>query len=206
MKAKLKIQNLYSGLGWTSYFTAIRFWTGAFEELEKNLPKKGRILDLGCGYGIFSNYIGLCSPQREIVGYEIDKKKLKFANRGLVNVSFLQDDVTKIKLPRSDAIVIADVLHHLKSYQKQDDLVKKCHQSLKKKGFLLISEVDSRPFWKLILGRITDFILYPKGAVYYRYSPEMMILLKKYFNVDKIKMITPKNNPFPHVIYQCQKD
>lgn len=206
MNAQAKIKKLYSGLGWVSFFTPIRFWTGSLVELEKSLPKKGKILDLGCGQGILANYLGLCSSQRQVVGIEIDEKKLKFANRGIANVSFVKGDITKLKLPRAKAIVIADVLHHLKSYHNQELLIKRCYDLLTKKGLLLITEVDNRPFWKLILARIIDFILYLGEPILYRYSERMMPLLKNYFSAGKIKMKKLKHNPFPHVIYLCQKE
>lgn len=206
MDAQAKIKKLYSGLGWVSFFTPIRFWTGSLTELEKFLPKQGKILDLGCGYGILANYLGLRCSQRQVIGIDLDQKKLKFANRGLANVSFIKGDITKLRLPRAKAIVIADVLHHLKSYEEQEWLLEHCCKSLVKKGLLLITEVDNRPFGKLILARMIDFILYPGEAIYYRYSPDMISLLTKHFDPDKIKMKRLNTNPFPHVIYLCEKE
>ncbi len=206
MNAKAKTQKLYSGLGGISFFTAIRFWTGSLGELEALLPKQGKILDLGCGYGILANYLGLCSASREVIGIEIDKEKLKLADRGVANVSFIAGDIIKVKLPQVQAIVIADVLHHLSSYQEQELLIEKCYQLLAEKGVLLISDVDNYSLWKLILGRLTDFILYPGEKILYCYSDSMLALLNKYFLSDNIKMKRLKYNPYPHVVYQCQKN
>lgn len=205
MNAQTEIKRLYSGLGLVGLFSLIRFWTGSLGQLEKALPKKGKILDLGCGYGILTNYLGISSRQRKVSGLEIDSQKLKICPRGVINVSFIKSDVTKKRIPQAEGIVIADVLHHLGSFQTQEQVIKKCAESLVKKGVLVISEVDDKPFGKLILARLTDFLLYPGEPVFYCYQKKMISLLGKYFKKSKIKVKILKNNPFPHLLYQCKK-
>ena len=55
--------------------------------LEKNykifhdlLPEKGRILDIGCGYGFMSYMLQFSAPEREIIGYDYDEEKIAVAN------------------------------------------------------------------------------------------------------------------------------
>lgn len=200
---KEKTKALYSGLGWVSLFTKIRFWTGSFVQLEKIIPEEGRILDLGCGYGIFANYLALCSPKRNIVGVDMDKKKIKYAGHGVKNTSFSIGDATQMKFKDLNCIILHDVLHHLESYDQQKELIKNCRKMLYEKGMLLIVEVDKNPFWKLILGRLTDFIMYKGESVKYRYKKEMVNMLKNYFSSIQIKKL--KNNPFSQIVYICQK-
>lgn len=203
MSSEKICKKLYSGLGWVSLFTKIRFWTSSFVELEKFVPKKGTILDLGCGYGIFGNYLALTSPQRNILGLDTDKEKIKNAYKGIKNISFKVGDATKMQLENLDCILLLDVLHHLNSYREQEKLIEHCNFMLKKGGELIISDVDNKPLWKLIFAWLTDFILYKGQQVYYRYKKEMLKVLKTYF--PKVRIEALHNNPYPHLVYICQK-
>ncbi|MBI2028422.1 MAG: class I SAM-dependent methyltransferase [Candidatus Levybacteria bacterium] len=200
-----RCKNFYKDSVWVSLFTAIRFWTGSFVELEKLIPKQGVILDLGCGYGILTNYLALYSKRRQMIGIDIDTNKINHAGKGIENVRFSVGDATKMKLKKLDAILIHDVLHHLNSYEDQEKLIKECASMLKKKGKLFIVEVDNKPLWKLIFGRLTDFLMYKGNRVFYRYKKEMLNLLERYFSKELIHTETFTNNPFPQVLYVCQK-
>lgn len=205
MDKEKNCKKLYSGLGWVTFFTQIRFWTGSFVQLETMIPKVGKILDLGCGYGILANYLALCSSGRKIIGVDTDLGKIKFAGRGLGNTSFSIGDATKMKLDNFDCIILHDVLHHLDSPGQQKKLIADCQKMLSQKGMLLIVEVNKAPFWKLVLGRMTDFILYKGEPVYYLYREKMIDLLRQYFAKDKIITQRLLNNPFPQVAYICRK-
>jgi len=203
--AENQVKKLYGNLGWVSVFTRIRFWTGSFIQVEQKVPTNGKILDLGCGYGIFANYLAVCSPQRKVIGIDTDRNKIKFADRGIVNTSFQIGDATKMHVKNFDAILLLDVLHHLNSYKGQERLIRSCMNMLKSNGRLFIIEVNNKPFWKLVLGRITDALLYFGQPVYYRYKNEMVIMLSKYFGKNYIIAHQFTHNPFPQVLYICQK-
>lgn len=199
------IKKLYRGLGWVSVFTSIRFWTGSFEELERWVPKKGKILDLGCGYGIFTNYLAYTSETRDIIGVDMDAHKVSFANRGLANTTFRVGDATKVVKQSCHGIVILDVMHHLGSYQDQEVLIGKCWSMLDPGGTLLILEVSNGLWGKLLLARIIDFFLYSGQPVYYRYKQSMVNLLQSQKKLKRLHIIDLSHNPFSHVAYVCTK-
>lgn len=198
-------KQLYNDSLWVNFFTRVRFWTGSFSQLEKFVPKKGKILDLGCGYGIFTNYLAVCSSFRTMIGIDTDAYKIAHADKGVKNVSFSLGDATKMKLKDLDGILLHDVLHHLSSYNEQDQIIKDCVLMLKEKGILLIVEVDNKPLWKLVLGRLTDFLMYKGQPVYYRYKKNMLKFLCPYFSSENIRVEILKNNLFPQVVYICKK-
>ena len=39
-----------------------------FDIIEKHVPKKGTIVDLGCGFGIFANFLAIQSDDRKVIG------------------------------------------------------------------------------------------------------------------------------------------
>lgn len=206
MEIEKQCKKLYKGNLWVNFFTEIRFWTGSFGQLEQYIPKKGKILDLGCGYGILANFLALSSSGREVMGVDTDAKKIANAEKGVSNTSFKVADATKMRIRDFDVIILHDVLHHLNSFKDQEKLIFDCKQMLKKNGILLIVDVDNKPFWKLVLGRITDFMMYSGSPVYYRYKNEMVKLLKQYFEAYNIKIDYLRNNPFPQVVYICKKN
>jgi len=199
-----KVKKMYGGSAWVNFFTRVRFITGSFVQIEGLVPKKGKILDLGCGYGILSNYLALSSPQRTIIGVDTDKKKISRANFGIKNVSLNIGDATKMKLKELDCIILHVVLHHLSSRGEQKKLISDCKSMLAKNGRLLIVEVDKKPFWKWSLGRIADLVLYKGDPIYYLYRVKMLPLLEKYFP-ENVRIEKLYNNPFSVIAYICEK-
>jgi len=199
-----KTKKLYHGLGWAGLFAHIRFFTAPYEKLEKLIPPKGFIIDLGCGYGIFSNFLGLTGPKREVLGVELDKKKINLAERGVSNVSFLEGDITKTKFKKADVIFLVHVLHHLNSFEEQEQLIEVCRKKLARNGKLIIVEVDKKPVWKYILGWLADHFLYFGDKIYYRFPKEMKTLLSQFdFKVRTVKL--DKGGPFAHIVYILEK-
>lgn len=196
-----KTKKLYQGLGWPSIFAHIRFFTAPYKKLEALIPKKGFVIDLGCGYGIFSNYLGLTGPKREILGFELDREKIKYAHHGIRNVKFQQADIVKTNLKKADVILLVHVLHHLGSFREQKELLRQCKLKLRKGGSLIIAEVDKKPILKHFLSWLTDRILYFGNKIYYRFEENLVMLIKRtgFSACQTIK--AHQGTPFSTLIY-----
>ena len=109
---------LYSneGLG-IRLFVRLRHLLSPLEILENWVPREGNILDLGCGHGLFTNYMALKANSRNIVGIDPAAAKLKVAKKTearVPNVHYIQGDITDaMEKGRFDAITIVDVLYLL---------------------------------------------------------------------------------------------
>lgn len=206
-----KIIFLYGGFGWKSLFSKIRFWDAPYVEVEKIVPRKGFIIDLGCGEGIFANFLGISSSERKVLGIEIDKTRLKIARRGVKNVSFKYGDATKTKFQSADAIVLFHVLHHLNSYPDQEKVLKLCFNQLNNKGKLIIVEAEPKFSFKFLLAWLTDHFLVPWIFERKFYAPIYFRKIDEWKNILKLKGFSCKivraeiNKPFPHVILVCEK-
>ena len=166
-----RLVRLYRGQGWKSIFARIRLLDAPYKGTEQLIPRKGAVLELGCGEGLFSNYLALTSAKRKVIGIEIDKKRIKNANRGLSNTNFILGDATKFNLPKSDVIVMMHLLHHLKSFEEQESLAKKCKSRLGKSGKLIIVEIEPRLSFKYLITWLVDHFLVPlifEGRLYSR--------------------------------------
>ncbi|MCM2304022.1 MAG: glycosyltransferase [Elusimicrobia bacterium] len=198
--AKRRTTGLYDGLGWPSLFARIRFFTAPYAGLEPHVPREGLIVDLGCGYGTFSNLLGLMAPGRRVVGLDYDTVKLRHAPRGLGNVTFRDGDVRTAVTEPADAILLIHVLHHLGSYEEQEPLLASCREKLKPDGRLVVCEVDRRPYWKYLLGWLADRLLYPGDDIFYRFPEDLAPILERCgFRVDTIR--SDAATPFAHVTY-----
>lgn len=206
-KAAQNVLKLYGD----SKFTEIRFWDAPFIEVEKLVPQKGKILDLGCGEGIFTNYLGFSSARRKITGIEIDKERIKQADHEVSNVTFSYGDVNKYGIPKVDCIVMFHLLHHLPSFKLQEDLLKKSADSLQRDGKLIIVEVEPEASFKYFLSYFTDHFLVPwifekrsYSKVFFRKSKEWRALIESIGFSCTIRSAN-EGKPFSHVILECQK-
>ncbi len=210
-KAIEKTISLYQEFGWKNKFSKIRFWDAPYIEVEKIVPVKGNITELGCGEGIFSNFMALSSPQRKITGIEIDRQRVSEANRGLTNTTFKYGDATMVKIQASDAVVMFHLLHHLKSKKDQEKVIKKAVHALKKNGKLIIVEVDIKPNIKYAISWFTDHFLVPwifeqrlYSEIYFRKKNEWLKLLKG-LGLKVITTSPDRGKPFTHIVFECTK-
>lgn len=133
------------------------------EEIDRGLPQKGKIFDLGCGEGVISKYIAK-NKKRTVIGIDSEKKRLpKYKTK---NLSFKNTDIREISLEGCSGVVISDVLHHL-DLKDQKNLLARIAKEFKKGGVLIIKEIDESEFIRSRLSRLWDFILYPKDNINY---------------------------------------
>ena len=181
-------------------------------EVERIVPKKGKILDLGCGEGIFTNYMALSSSKRKILGIELNKERVVQADKGIKNVNFKYGNALTSFLPKSDVIVLFHLLHHLLSFSDQEKLIKKCSRSLNKGGCLVVVEVDIKPTFKYLVSWLTDHFVVPilfnhyffEKNIFFRGKKDWLFLLKENnFECKAISM--EKGKPFTHIVFKCIK-
>ncbi len=206
------IKKLYSKQGFVkTAYTYLRFWEyPRLVKIERLLPREGKIIDLGSGYGIFSNYVAATSSKRQVLALEFDKKKTDIAKNAakmgaIKNIVFDNKDITKISIKRADAIVIMHVLHHLKSYHDQEKLIGECVEKLEKGGMLLIDEVNRKYTLQYFLALLTDSLLYLGDRFYYRSKKDMLSFLSKFPLTVEVENVSDFLMPYPELVYICRR-
>jgi SAM-dependent methyltransferase len=123
------------------------------------LPRRGRLLDLGCGQGVLMSLLQVASERLangqwpgdwppppdalEMHGVELRADRVKSARLALGGaITITQGDVRDVDLPPSSAIAILDVLLYLDSDQ-QRTLLQRCARALEGGGVLLLREADA---------------------------------------------------------------
>lgn len=135
--------------------------------LEKNyqlicdlLPKKGEILDLGCGYGYISYMLAYTSVDRIITGVDYDADKIRVADNCFDKtgrLSFTCADAAEYNIVPQDGFLLSDLLHYL-TPDKQEILLRRCIENLNKDGIILVREANTELVNRHKKSRITEFL------------------------------------------------
>ena len=108
------------------------------------LPKQGRILDIGCGYGLMSYMLQFSAPGRDVTGFDYDEDKIAVANYNFSRnerIRFVEKDISTMEILPADAIILSDSLHYLLPVE-QNQLMQQCMRALQPGGILLIRDAD----------------------------------------------------------------
>ena len=177
------------------------------DEIGQYLPEAGPVLDIGCGFGLFSLYYAASAPRRFLRGLDIDGRRLAMARRaarrlGLENVSYEQGDARDFK---GDGEVAAaymlDIVHHIPP-ESVPPLLRRLRQCLGPRGILLVKDVDRRPAPKRWFTWVLDKAMAPATPVHY-WGAEALgdALADSGFQVRRHLMVDVL--PYPHVLYVC---
>ena len=80
------------------------------------LKKNSRILEVGCGLGMLTSFIGKSIPNGMITGVDISPESIEFAKRkyGSANVHFEVNDMSNFSTDKKfDIVIFPDVLEHI---------------------------------------------------------------------------------------------
>src|SRR3989344_4651953 len=111
------LENLYDKADWRQkLYVKLRWRLCPFEEVEKYVPQKGKILDLGCGYGILANFLILKSKEREVLGIDGSAERIAVANLSIgdrKNIRFFSQDIKDVAPGSCRGVAMTDFLHHI---------------------------------------------------------------------------------------------
>jgi cyclopropane fatty-acyl-phospholipid synthase-like methyltransferase len=188
-----------------------RFWIVRqrfLDEIGQYLPDSGPVLDIGCGFGLFSLYYAATGPRRFVRGLDLDGRRIAMARQaasrlGIDNVAYEQGDARHFK---GDAEVVAaymlDIVHHV-SREAVPPLLAQLRRSLPPGGLLLVKDVDTRPAPKRWFTWALDKAISPATPVAYWSAEQLTAALEAArFRVRRHLMVDVL--PYPHVLYVCE--
>lgn len=162
-------------------------------EIDRHLPRRGLVFDLGCGDGFVSQYLAQSSPSRQVIGIDQNRSHISQAQRRtrtLTNLTFKLADITQVNLRSAAACVLSDVLHHL-SPQTQMQLLHSISQQLPPQAVCLIKEINCQDVLRSKLSRLWDLILYPHDKIYYSSAPKLITAMTSLGFKVKFQAVTP---------------
>lgn len=211
-KVRDKFFNKYGPLPLPYRIQIRQRWLGApYLQLANFVPKRGKILDLGCGLGNFSHVLCLTGNRRRVVGIDFDKKRIELAQKTVTkneNLVFRCADLRSMSFEKSDGVVLFDVLHHI-DYNFHKGLLARIFQALKKGGVLLMIESEDHPKWKYFIWRVWELValglsITRGGSLSLRSRKDLKRMLKKIgFKTKAISY--HQGRLFPHLLYICRK-
>ncbi len=210
---KNKIFELYRDASFiTRAYLRIKLRICPLIALEEQFPREGTIVDLGCGNGLFPNILSLGSPERRVIGIDLDEKKIEHANQTKnqsSHITYQVGDVVEAEYSLGDVFTLVDVLY-LIPYDKHELILQKCYQFLPPGGTLIIKEMDTRPRWKYAWNLLQEtlavkLIGFTLGERFYFRSQKkyLEILQRIGFSVNPVPMHS--GYWYPHIAYICTK-
>lgn len=118
---------------------------GWYDRYDRLLPRRGVIVDLGCGYGAMSYMLMMLSNKRRIIAVDYDSEKIAVAKSSFLKspqIEFECADLRTYDIPSADAYIISDVLHYL-DYDSQRRVIERCISQLSPDGVLIIRDGDT---------------------------------------------------------------
>jgi SAM-dependent methyltransferase len=189
-----------------------RFWIlrqRFLDEIGQYLPERGRVLDVGCGFGLFSLYYASVRPDLRLAGLDRNARRIAMARAaaarlGLSNVSYEVGDATAYRGGEPfDAAYMLDIVHHI----PEEAVRPLCEQLLKTlppRGLLLVKDVDRHPAWKRWFTHALDLAMDPRSPVRYWAADQLQGVLESVgFRVRRHLMVDIL--PYPHVLYICER-
>jgi SAM-dependent methyltransferase len=173
------------------------------------LPDEGRILDIGCGFGLFAAYFGQTQPARRIVGVDPNARRIAMAKRvcaglGLEN-EFVAGDARSVGIEgRFAGAYVLDVMHHIPA-DDQLPMLERLRELLAPRGVLVLKDITTEPHLHLKFTELMDRAMVgwnePLAYRHHREWGEMLTGLG--FHVRMVRV--PDVLPYPHVVIAATK-
>ncbi len=179
------------------------------QEIGQYLPRRGRVLDLGCGFGLFSLYFALDAPERQLTGVDLDVNRIDAAREcatklGVTNVDYTAQDALAWKSSgRFDAVFMLDLIHHLPKDEVEPFLTR-VTELLVPGGTLLLKDVSNRPFYKMLFTLLLDRLMVGLEPIHYWDPAELCVLVERLGYSVKRHTINDLL-PYPHILYVCTR-
>jgi 2-polyprenyl-3-methyl-5-hydroxy-6-metoxy-1,4-benzoquinol methylase len=130
--------------------TIFRAWTCPMAAVLARVPTEGRLLEVGCGHGLFANEAALGRPGLSVIGIDPAEEKIRWAETTVgsrTNVTFRCGRVEEMREYSFDAVAVLDVLYLIPRASWAAFLTA-CGERLRPGGRLVLKDVDTVPRWK----------------------------------------------------------
>ena len=213
MVDKKKLYPLFKGQGaWAAFYTRTKFKICPLLPIEPLLPRAGRVLDLGCGNGLFAAILKLGSSARTITGFDLDEKKIESARAAFKDrpgMDFSVGDLIHSDYPAADIITIIDVLYLIPPDAKEA-ILRKCLAALPSGGVLAVKDMDTRPRWKFVWNMLQEtlavkIIGFTLGSRFHFQSRKDFTALLDRVGFDVEVVPQQKGYWYPHILYLAKK-
>ena len=146
-------------------YASLKMLIVPYEQISQLVPQTGKVLDVGCGYGILSFFLCFEAPNRQVLGIEPNRARVsaipKIVKKIPSNVSFRAGDISAIASHSFQCIVMEEVLHHI-AKEDQQQVLQQIHGALDDDGTFILRENNKRLSFRYIFVNLpAEYLLYP---------------------------------------------
>ena len=169
-----------------------------YENLIQQVPPESRVLDIGCGAGLF---LGILAASHRIsggVGFDASSKSISLAHTmtnslpTLHGVEFFHLNA-KDKWPQGEfnLVSLIDVMHHVSPHEQQNVFMQAAGQ-LSPGDKFLYKDIANRPQWKATANRLHDLLVVQEVIHYVacdqilEWAEESQLVLKVHQEIDML--------------------
>jgi SAM-dependent methyltransferase len=142
-----------------------RPYISPFELLLKAVPAGSRVLDIGCGGGLFLGLLAKTGRLGSGFGIDSSRPAIALANRmrtGLDNQGLVRFEARDAAAPlpegQYDVVSLIDVMHHIPA-ASQRRVLNQAIDRVAPGGRFLYKDMVSRPFWRALANRMHDLVI-----------------------------------------------
>jgi 2-polyprenyl-3-methyl-5-hydroxy-6-metoxy-1,4-benzoquinol methylase len=139
-----------------------------FQPLLLHLQPGMRLLDIGCGNGLFAGLAAVLRGPLEIAGVDVNPRAIEAA-RAMARQKKVTDSQSTLRFvlaedpagwpqEQYDAVSMIDVLHHIPPRAKESFLLE-AFARVRPGGMLLYKDMVSQPLWRVFANRLHDLVL-----------------------------------------------
>ena len=151
----------------------------------RHVPKKSRVLDLGCGAGIPIDK-HLADKGYKVTGIDFADGMIKLARKNVRNAKFVKMDITKMNFPSNyfDAAISFYAIIHIprKNHSK---IYKKLHKILKPNAIMMLN-ASGQKTWE---ETVKDYLGVPMFWSFYSPKKTLKIIQKESFEIIWSKVL-----------------
>ncbi|ARV57585.1 hypothetical protein BZZ01_02120 [Nostocales cyanobacterium HT-58-2] len=188
-------------------FVRIRLLLSNLYQLEHYVPREGKILDIGCGHGVLSNLLAITSPQRQVLGIDIDAKKIAAAQRTIGergNIEFEVGDAAFLPNHSFQAVTIADVMYLIPP-DIQRAILASIACVLEPNGLLIWKTHSHYPRWKYATTYAQEWLMTKlgptKGAGIFFMNCEESLQAIRSAGLHPIVVPMPSHRPYSDILF-----
>jgi 2-polyprenyl-3-methyl-5-hydroxy-6-metoxy-1,4-benzoquinol methylase len=173
-----------------------------FDELLPWIPRTGRVLDVGCGAGLFLGLVGSLRPEVTGIGLDRDLSSIAAAKtmaKGHFPDNHIRFECRSLKDPWPagyfEVVSMVDVLHHIPP-SDQRSAINKAFGKVTPGGLFIYKDMARRPFLRAWWNRLHDLVL-ARQWIHYRPISEVMSWLRQ-ADAEIIEGSTTLIGPYAH--------
>lgn len=187
-----KTKDDYNSIASHFSMTRERSWPDV-EELLSYVPKRGSVLDMGCGNGRVCNM--LSSKEVNYIGHDLSENLVDIARKRCPMQKFEVWEMSKFhpRIQNLDAVLMIASLQHVPSRKLRLDSLRNAYKYLKPGGYLLMTNWNlyQQRFWHLFLTKYAKKPLWGfKDLIVPWKDQDGNILANRYYHAFTVAEIT----------------